>query len=165
MIVLRPLLRKIIIIIIIKLIFNTAPPTNLEIQKYYKNETRSNGVYSTGNLHKVKDGANIINLDEYSDIGTHWVALYVQNNNSVTYFDFFAVEHIPKEIKEFVKNKNIITNIFGIQAYNSIMCGCFCIGFIDFMLAGKTLTEYTNLFFPDYFKKNDNIILNYFKYE
>ena len=82
-------------------------------------------------------------------------------NNNVTYFDSFGVEHIPKEIKEFVKNKNIITNIFSIQAYNSIICGYFCIGFIDFMLAGKTLTEYTNLFSPNNFKKNDDIILNY----
>ena len=86
------------------------------------------------------------------------------NNNSVTYFDYFGVEHIPKEIKEFVKNKNIITNIVRIQAYDSIMCGYFCIGFIDFMLAGKKLTDYTNLFFLRDFKKNDNIILNYFKY-
>ena len=87
------------------------------------------------------------------------------NNNSVTYFDYFGVEHIPKEIKEFVKNKNIITNIVRIQAYDSIICGYFCIGFIDFMLAGKKLTDYTNLFFLRDFKKNDNIILNYFKYE
>ena len=62
------------------------------------------------------------------------------------------------------QNKNIIANIFRIQAYDSIMCGYFCIGFIDFMLAGKKLTDYTNLFFPYDFKKNDNIILNYFKY-
>ena len=87
------------------------------------------------------------------------------NNNSVTYFDYFGVEHIPKEIKEFVKNKNIITNIVRIQAYDSIICGYFCIGFIDFMLAGKKLTDYTNLFFLRDFKKIDNIILNYFKYE
>ena len=60
---------------------------------------------------------------------------------------------------------NIITNIFRIQSYDSIMCGYFCIGFIDFMLAEKTLNEYTNLFSPDNFKKNDTIILNYFKYE
>ena len=86
------------------------PLTNLEIQKYYKNERRFNGVYSRDNLSKIKDGAYIINLDEYSDIGNHWVALYVQNNNGVTYFDSFGVEHIPKEIKGFVKNKNIITN-------------------------------------------------------
>ena len=86
----------------------------------------------------------------------------MQNNNSVTYFDSFGVENIPKEIKEFVKNKDIITNIFRIQANDSIMCGYFCIGFFDFMLAGKTLAEYTNLFSPNNFKKNDDIVLNYF---
>ena len=129
------------------------PLTNFEIQKYYKNEPRFNGVYSRDNLPKIKDGAYIINLDEYSDIGTHWVALYVQNNNA-TYFDSFGVKHIPKEIKEFVKNTNIKTNIFRIQAYDSIMCGYFCIGFIDFMLAGKTLTELINFFSPNNFKKN-----------
>ena len=88
---------------------------------------------------------------------------------SVIYLSF-GVEHIPKEIKSFINrpssstlhNKNIITNIFRIQAYNSIMWGYFCIGFIGFMLAGKTLTEYTNLFSPNNFKKNDSIILNHF---
>ena len=74
------------------------PLTNLEIQKYYKNEPRFNGVYSRDNLSKIKDGAYVINLDEYSDIGTHWIALYALNNN-VTYFDSFGAEHIPKEIK------------------------------------------------------------------
>ena len=82
-------------------------------------------------------------------------------NNNVTYFDSFGVEHIPKEIKAFINNKNIKTNIFRIQAYDS-MCGYFCIGFIDFMLAGKTLTEYTIFFSLNNFKKNDDIILNYF---
>ena len=81
------------------------PLTNFEIQKYYQNEPRFNGVYSRDNLPKIKDGAYVINLDEYSDIGTHWVALYV-NNNSVTYFDSFSIEHIPKEIKTFINNKN-----------------------------------------------------------
>ena len=90
--------------------------------------------------------------------------MYV-NNNDVTYFGSFGVEHIPKEIKAFINNKNIKTNIFRIQAYDSIMCGYFCIRFIDFMLAGKKLTDYTNLFSPYDFKKNDNIILSYFKYE
>ena len=71
------------------------------------------------------------------------------NNNSITCFDSLGEERIPKEIKKFVKNKNIITNIFRIQAYDSTMCGYFCIGFIDFMLAG----DYTNLFFPYYLKK------------
>ena len=77
------------------------PLTNFEIQKYYQNEPRFNGVYSRGNLTEIKDGAYVINLDEYSDIGTRWVALYV-NNNSVTYFDSFGIEHIPKEIKTFI---------------------------------------------------------------
>ena len=137
------------------------PLTNFEIKKYYQNEARFNGAYSRDNLPKIKDGTYIINLDEYSDIGTHWVALYVQNNNA-TYFDSFGIEHILKEIKALIKNKNIKTNIFRIQAYDSIMCGYFCIGFIDFMLAGKTLTEFTNLFSPNNFKKNDDIILKYF---
>ena len=127
------------------------PLTNFEIQKYYQNESRFNGVYSRDNLPKRKDGAYLINLDEYSDIGTHWVALWV-NNNDVTYFDSFGVEHIPKEIKAFIdRSLSITTNIFRIQAYNSIMCGYFCIGFIDFKLAGKTLTEFTNLFSPNNF--------------
>ena len=79
------------------------------------------------------------------------------------YFDSFGVEHIPKEIKEFIANKNIKANIYRIQANNSVMCGYFCIGFIDFMLAGKTLIDYTNLFSPYDFDKNDQIILSYFK--
>ena len=87
--------------------------------------------------------------------------MYTHNNN-VTYFDSLGVKHIPKEIRTFINNKNIPANIFRIQAYNSITCRYFCIGFIDFMLAGKTLAEYTNLFSPNNFKKDDDIILNYF---
>ena len=90
------------------------PITNFEIQKYYQNNPKFNGVYSRDNLpNKIKDGAYIINLDEYSDIGTHWVALYVKNND-VTYFDSFGVEHIRKEVIKFIGNKNIKTNIFRI---------------------------------------------------
>ena len=109
----------------------------------------------------MKDGAYVKNLDDYSDIGTHWVALWV-NNNNVTYFDSFGVEYIPKEIIKFIQNRNIKTNIFRIQAYDSIMSGYFCIGFIDFMFKGKSLTDYTNLFSPNDFKKNDDTILKYF---
>ena len=72
-------------------------------------------------------------------------------NNNVTYFDSFGVKHNPKEIKAFINNKTIKINIFRVQAHDSIMCGYFCIGFIDFMLAGKTLTEFTNLFSPKHF--------------
>ena len=116
------------------------PLTNFEKQKYYQNEPRFNGVYSRDNLPKnksveIKDGAYVINLDGYSDIGTHWVAKYVQNNN-VTYFDSFGVEHIPKEIQAFIaRSLSTTTNIFRIQAYDSIMFGYFCNEFIDFMLA------------------------------
>ena len=111
-----------------------------------------------------------INLDEYSDIRTHWVTLCVGgaipkdiNNNNTAYFDSFGVEHIPKGIKAFTdRSLFITTNIFRMQAYDSIMCGYFCIGFIDFMLAGKTLTEFTNLFSPNNFKRSNYIILKYF---
>ena len=95
--------------------------------------------------------------------------MYVHNYD-VSYFDSFGVEHIPKETKTFInrpfssasQNQNIATNISRMKAYDSIMCGYFCTGFIDFMLAGKILTEFTNLFSPNNFKKNDDIILNYF---
>ena len=113
------------------------PLTNFEIQKYYQNEARFNGVYSRDDLPRIKDGAYVINLDQYSDIETHWVALYVQNNN-VTYFNSFGVEHIPKEIKTFIGlSLSVTTNIFRLQASDSIMCAHFYIKFIDFMLAGK----------------------------
>ena len=73
------------------------PLTNFEIQKCYQNELRYNAVFSRDNQPKITDATDVINLDEYSDIGTHWIALYVQNND-VLYFDSFGVEHIPKEI-------------------------------------------------------------------
>ena len=83
--------------------------------------------------------------------------------NEIIYFDSSGVEHIPIEIKKFIGNKNIKANIFRVPANNSVMCGYFCIGFIGFMLAGKKLIDYTNLFSPYDFDKNDRIILNYFK--
>ena len=128
------------------------PLTNFEIQKYYQNQPRFSGVYSRDNLHKIKDGSYVINLNEYSDIGTHWIAKYVLNND-VTYFDTFGVEYIPKEIKAFIDNKNIKTNILRIQAYDSIMCGYFCIRFIAFMLAGKSLLTLQIFFHQITFKK------------
>ena len=101
---------------------------------------------------KIKDGAYIINLDEYSDIGTHWIKLFA-NTKTVTYFDSFGVEHIPKEIKKFIINKNIISDIFRIQAYDSVICGYFCIGYINFMFKSNSLTDFTNLFSPNNLKK------------
>ena len=139
--------------------------TNFEAQKYYKNEPRLNSVFSRNNLPKtIKDGAYVINLDEYVDVGTHWVAWFC-NRNEIVYFDSFGVEDIPEKIKEFIGNKKIKANIFWVQSNDSVMCGYFCIGFINFMLAGKKLTDYTNLLSPHDLKKNDNIILSYFKNE
>ena len=127
----------------------------------YQNEHRFNGVYSRDNLRErgfteIKDGAILMS----TLILEITVVLYVQNNN-VTYFHSFGVEHIPKEIEPFIGSKNIKTNIFRMQAYDSIMCRYFYTGFIDFMIAGKTLTEFTNIFIPNNFKINIDITLKY----
>ena len=109
--------------------------------------------FSRNNLpKKIKDGTYVINLDEYAHVGTHWIALFC-NRNEIVYFDSFGVEHVPKDIKEFIGNKNIKGNIFRVQANDSVMSGYFCIGFIDFVLAGKKFTDFTNLFSPHNFKK------------
>ena len=146
------------------------------------NEPRFNGVYSTKNLpNKIKKGPYVINLDEYENTGTHWIALFVKTNEAI-YFDSFGIEHIPKEINKFFNNdttkstaepsslersaiSRIKSKIFRIQAYDSIMCGYFCIEFINYMLKGKTLLDYTNLFSPNDFKKNDQVIKRIFKNE
>ena len=86
--------------------------TNFEIQKYYQNEPRFNGAFSRNNLpEKIKGWAYIINLDEYADVGTHWIALFC-NRNEIVYFDSFGVEHVPEETKEFIGNKNIKITFF-----------------------------------------------------
>ena len=77
------------------------------------------------------------------------------NGDNITYFYGFGVEQIPKEIQQFIDNKNITTNIYRIQANNSIMCGYFCIEFIVFILKGKSLLEYINLFSPNEYEKNN----------
>ena len=72
------------------------------------------------------------------------------------------VEYIPKEIEKFIGNKNI-TNIYRIQTFDPIMCGYFGIGFIDFMVNGKSLLDYTNLFSPIDYERNDKMMLKYFQ--
>ena len=90
--------------------------TNSEIQKYYLNEARFNGVYSRGNFPKwIKDGAYVINLDENADVGTHWITLYCRDIE-ITYSDRFVVENVPKEIEKCTGHKNIKTNIYRAQA-------------------------------------------------
>ena len=132
------------------------PLTNIEINEYYKNEPIFNGIYSKNNLPKtIKKGEYVIHLDEYENVGTHWVSLFIKPK--YIYFDSFGVEHIPKDINKFINN-DIESSIFRIQAYDSIICGYFCIEFINYMLKGKTLLDYSNLFSPNNFKKNDQII-------
>ena len=144
------------------------PLTNFEIIDYFKNEPRFNGVYSRNNLPKtIKNGIYVINLDEFKNTGTHWIVLFVRELNSknkkVIYFDSFGVEHIPKEILNKVGiNKDIKSSIFRIQDYNSVMYDYFCISFIEFMLKGKTLSDFAELFSPNDFEKNDKIS-RYFK--
>ena len=117
------------------------PLTNFEIQNYHQNAPRSN-----------------------ADVGIHRTALFC-NRSEIVFFNSFGIEHVPEEIKKFAGSKNIKANILRVQANNSVMYGCFCIGLIDFMLAGKKLTDVTSLFSPYDFKKNDNIILSCFNDE
>ena len=133
----------------------THPLTNFEIQKYYQNKPRLYGDFSRDNsANEIEDEAYVIDLDEYADFATHWITLFRSKNENL-FFDSFGVEYVPEEIKEFIGNKKTKANMFRVEASNSIMCGYFCIRFIDFMLAGKKLTDFTSLFSPYDFEKND----------
>ena len=91
------------------------PLTNVQIQKYYQNELRFNGVFSGDNFPKIiKYGAYVINLDGYADFGKLWIALCF-SRIEIVYFDSFVEEHVPEEIKKFFGNKNIIANIFRVK--------------------------------------------------
>ena len=107
---------------------------------------------------KIKDGLYVKYLDEYSNTGTYSIAL----NNCVTCFDSFGVEHIPKEVIKYIDKSTILTNIFRIRTNDWTSCGYFSIGFNDFMLKDKNLSDFANLFLPNTYKKNDDIVLNYF---
>ena len=117
--------------------------TNFEIKRFYQNESKFNGASSKSNLPRIKNGAYTINLDERKLTGTHWIALYV-DSDTLTYFDSFGVEHIPKKIKKFISIKDIKANTYRIEANASIMYGYFCIGFIYFIVKGKSLFDYNN---------------------
>ena len=119
-------------------------------------------LFSRNNLPRIKDGAYLINLNERKAKGKHWVSLFIGRNTAV-YFDSFGIEYIPLEVLNKIRDKSITHDMFRIQDDQSIMCGCFCIGFIEYMLGGKTLLDYTNLFSPKDYKKNGKIICKYFK--
>ena len=132
------------------------PLTNFEIQRYYQNKPRFNGVYSRNDLPKIIDEAYLTNLKILTI--NQLITLFVTDDkvrapNKSTYFDSFRDEQIPKDIKRLIGQRNITANVFTIQAYDSIMCTYFCIGFIDFVLKGQSLLEYTNLFSRNKYEK------------
>ena len=104
----------------------------------------------------------MINLDDKQSKGTHWVSLFTDRHTTV-YFDSFGIEYIPQEVLSKIKDKSITHNIFRGKDDDTIMCGFYCIAFVEYMLAGKTLLDYTNLFSPNGYKNNDKIIYKYFK--
>ena len=136
------------------------PLTNFEIQNCYQNEPELNGVYSRNNLLKVKDGTYVILLstNQQEPIRQHYVHGVI-----VTYFESFGTEQIPKEIKIFIGNKNFTTNIYRIQVDDLIICRSFCIGFINFILKGKSLLNYINIFSPNKNSTNEKTILEHFQ--
>ena len=125
---------------------------------YFNYEPRFNGIFSRNNLPRTKDGAYVINLNDKKSKGRNWVSLFIDRNLAV-YFDCFALEYIPQEVLNKIKDKSITHNIFRIQDNGSIMWGFHCIAFIWYMLSGK----FTNLFSPNDYKKNDKMIYKYLK--
>ena len=113
-------------------------------------------------MHRIKDGTYLINIDETNSKGIHWVSLFIDKNLAV-YSDSFEIEYIPQKILNKIKDKSITHNIFRIQDNESVMCGFYYIAFIEYMFAGKTLLEYTDLFSVSDYKKNYKIIYKYFK--
>ena len=138
------------------------PLTNHEISRYFEDELLFNGVFSRNNLPDLpRDGGYVINLDDLGESGTHWVAIFVNGNRAI-YFDSFGVEHLPREIKRFLRGKDLMVNIYRVQDIRSILCGYYCIKFLDFMFDGKSLMDFTSLFSPHDFKENEKIILRLF---
>ena len=134
--------------------------TNFEIQNCCEKKPRFNGVYSRNNLLKIKDRAYVINLDEYESIGAHWVACM---RMVIMWYVLITLELniFRKKLEKIIDNRNIGTSVFRVQAYDSIMCGYFCIGFTYFMLRGKRLLDYNNIFSSEIYERNDKTILKY----
>ena len=117
------------------------------------------GFFSRNNLPGIKDGAYVINLDNKESKATNWVSLFIDRNTAI-YFNYFGIEYIPLEILSKIGDKSVTHNIFRLQDNKSIMCGFYCVTFIEYMLAGKT---YGDLFSSNCYKNNDRIIYKYFK--
>ena len=110
----------------------------------------------------MKNGAYVINLNDQKSKGTNWVSSFIDRYTAI-YFDSFGIEYIRQEVLNKIRDKSITQNIFRIQDNEPLVCGFYCIAFIEYMLAGKTLLEYTNSFSPNGYKKNKKIICKYFK--
>ena len=118
--------------------------------------------FSRNNLPRLKDGAYVINLDNKNSKETQLVSLFV-NKNIAIYFDSFGIEYIPEEVLNKIKDKSITHNTYRIQDNESNTCGFYCLAFIKYMLTRTNLLDYTNLFSPNDYKKNDKIIYKYLK--
>ena len=118
--------------------------------------------FSKRNLSGVKDRAYVINLDDKKNKGAHWVSLFITRNRAV-YFNSFWIQCIPEEVLSEIKDKFIMHNIFIMQDDNFIMCGFCSILFTEYMITRKMILDYTNLFSPNDYQKNDKIIYKYFK--
>ena len=116
---------------------------------------RINDVSSRNNLPTKKDAVYVINLNDKNSRGANWISLFIDRNLAV-YFDSFGIEYIPKEVLRKVRDKSINHNIFRIQDNESIMCGFYCITFMEYML--YRVYDYTNLFPPNEYEKNDKVI-------
>ena len=138
------------------------PSNNIEITNYFNNDPKFNGVFLRKNLHRIKDEAYVINLDHKNSKGTHWVSLFIDRNTAL-YFDSFGIKYIPLNVLNKIKDKSITHNIFRLQNNECIINEFCCTGLIGYMIPGKTLLDYTNLFSPNDYKKSDEVIFNYFK--
>ena len=121
------------------------PLKNIEITNYFEYESRLNGVFSRNNLPKIKDEVCVINLNDKNSKKAHCVWVFI-DKNVVLYFDSFGIQYIPPEVLNKIIDKSITHNLFRIQDNESIMCGFYCIAFIEYMSSGKTLLDSTDLF-------------------
>ena len=134
--------------------------TNFEIQNCCQKKPRFNGVYPRNNLLKIKDRAYVINVDEYESIGAHWIAcmwMVIMWHVLIT----LELNIFRKKLEKNIDNRNIGTSVFRVQAYDAIMCGYFCIGFTYFMLRGKRLLDYNNIFSSESYEGTEKTILKY----
>ena len=133
--------------------FSSAPSFKQYRGNKFIDKPRFNGVFSRN---------NVITIDDKNSKRTHWLSLFIHKNVAI-YFDSFGISYIYQKVLNKVTDKSITHNIFRIQDNESILCGFYCIAFIEYMLAGKTLLDYTNLFSPNDYRKNDKITYKCFK--